>query len=793
MQCCSIAVRNWALLLVAVGASIVGLARLEFSRVPAAEVVRQGGALQPFLAQYCLDCHNPKDKAGGLDFDAIKSHDLATDAKTWEQAVRKLTARQMPPPEAARPDEKTYNTMISTLAGALDAAAAEHPNPGRTETIRRLDRTEYQNAIRDLLALEIDSTALLPADQPSHGLDNLLLSDLPPTLLDRYVTAAQKISRLAVGNPLKAPSVETFRVPADITQEEQVEGLPDGTRGGTLIDYNFPQDGKYDIQVWLMRDRNEHIEGLTEPHELELLLDKQQVASFAIAPPEDHEGRSNVDDNLKTRITATAGPHQLGVTFLKNPSSLLETKRQPYEAHFNMHRHPRISPAIFQVCITGPYEPQGHGDTPSRRKIFICQPTAAAEEEHCAQKILETLAHRAYRRPVSDADLESPMKFYRQARAEGDFDSGIEAALSSILVNPKFLFRVERDPENIAPNTAYRISDLELASRLSFFLWSSIPDGELLDLAERNQLSKPEVLAAQTQRMLVDQRANNLATNFAAQWLNLRNLESVTPDLRLYPDFDDNLRQAFRQETELFFTSIMRENRSVLDLLHADYTFLNERLAKHYGIPHIYGSRFRRVELDADSQRGGLLRQGSILTVTSYATRTSPVIRGKWILENLLGSPPPRPPANVPSLKDNTVSDALSVRNRLAEHRANAACAACHKAIDPVGFSLEQFDAVGRWRTLEEGQPIDAHGGLPDGAEFEGVAGLEQALLRRPELFERTLTEKLLAFALGRELDYFDAPAVRKIVRETSANENKFSSLIQSIVASTPFQMRRSP
>ena len=793
MQCCSIAVRNWPLLLVAVGTGIFGLARLEFSRAPAAEVVRQGGALQPFLAQYCLDCHNPKDKAGGLDFDAIKSHDLATDAKTWEQAVRKLTARQMPPPEAARPDEKTYNAMISTLAGALDAAAAERPNPGRTETIRRLNRTEYQNAIRDLLALDIDSTALLPADQPSHGLDNLLLSDLPPTLLDRYVTAAQKISRLAVGNPLKAPSVETFRVPADITQEEQVEGLPDGTRGGTLIAYNFPQDGKYDIQVWLMRDRNEHIEGLTEPHDLELLMDRQQTASFTIKPPEDHEGRSNVDDNLKTRITAKAGPHQLGVTFLKNPSSLLETKRQPYEAHFNMHRHPRISPAIFQVCITGPYEPQGHGDTPSRRKIFICQPTVAVEEEHCAQRILETLAHRAYRRPVSDADLESPMKFYRQARANGDFDSGIEAALSSILVNPKFLFRVERDPENIALNTAYRISDLELASRLSFFLWSSIPDGELLDLAERNQLSKPEVLADQTQRMLADERANNLATNFADQWLNLRNLESVTPDLRLYPDFDDNLRQAFRQETELFFTSILRENRSVLDLLHADYTFLNERLAKHYGIPHIYGSRFRRVELDVDSERGGLLRQGSILTVTSYATRTSPVIRGKWVLENLLGSPPPRPPANVPSLKDNTVSDALSVRNRLAEHRANAACAACHKAIDPIGFSLEQFDAVGRWRTLEEGQPIDAHGGLPDGTEFEGVIGLEQALLHRPELFERTLTEKLLAFALGRELDYFDAPAVRKIVRETSANENKFSSLIQGIVASNPFQMRRSP
>jgi hypothetical protein len=489
----------------------------------------------------------------------------------------------------------------------------------------------------------------------------------------------------------------------------------------------------------------------------------------------------------------TAGPHRLGVTFVKEPASLLETKRQPYQAHYNLHRHPRPTPAVYQVSITGPYGARGHGETPSRRRIFICRPTGPADEEACARKVLSAVLRRAYRGRATAAHLDRAMKFYRQGREKATFDAGIELALSAILVNPLFLFRVEKDPAGLAPKTAYKVSDLDLASRLSFFLWSSVPDDELLDLAERKVLRKPEVFEKQVRRLLADGRARTLATNFAVQWLHLRNLDSIIPDLRLFTDFDDNLRKAFRRETELLFESVLREDRSVLDLLKADYTFLNERLAKHYGIPHVYGERFRRVALGRDRQRGGLLRQGSVLTVTSYATRTSPVIRGKWVLENLLGAPPPPPPADVPSLKDNTVSASLPIRARLAEHRSNPACASCHRLIDPVGFSLEQFDAVGRWRTMEGGRPIDAAGGLPDGSSFEGVAGLESALLRRPELFVRTLTEKLFIFALGRAPEESDAPAIRKIVRAARADGYRFSSLILGLTTSTPFQMRKTP
>ena len=512
---------------------------------------------------------------------------------------------------------------------------------------------------------------------------------------------------------------------------------------------------------------------------------------FTVRPPESEDHRS-VDEKLKTRIPVMAGAHIIGVTFLKKPSSLLETKRQPYQAHFNFHRHPRITPALYQITITGPYAAKGHGDTPSRARSSFAHRGSRARKKTAPGASLSTLMRRAYRRPVTDADLQKPMEFYRQAWAEGGFDAGIEMALSAVLVNPQFLFRIEKEPAGVAPGTAYRLSDLQLASRLSFFLWSSIPDDELLDLAIRGTLGKTEVIERQVRRMLADSRSRTLVSNFADQWLHLRNLESTTPDGRLFPDFDDNLRQAFREETELFFESVLREDRSVLDLLKSDHTFLNERLARHYGIPHVYGSRFRRVSLDEDSVRGGLLRQGSILTVSSYATRTSPVIRGKWVLENILGTPPPPPPANVPALKDNTVSSTLSVRERLAEHRANAACASCHRLMDPVGFALENFDAVGRWRTVEEGKPVDATGGLPDGSTFVGVSGLEQALLDRPEMFVRTLAEKLLTFALGRGVEYFDAPAIRKIVHDARAEDYRFASLIVGIATSTPFQMRRS-
>jgi hypothetical protein len=747
--------------------------------------------IHSLVGRYCADCHDNESKKGGLDLDSISRGEIPDHSDKWERVIRKLRARQMPPIGKERPPDKMYDDVVAELESSLDRAAATNPNPGRTETLRRLNRTEFQNAIRDLLALDIDASALLPKDDVSHGFDNVAVENLSPTLLNRYIGAAAKISRLAIGAARRAPGGDTMRIRPDVTQEEHVEGLPLGTRGGALIPFTFPRDGEYEVQIRLTRDRNEHVEGLREPHELEVLLDRERVTLFTVTPPKGDDFEK-VDAHLKVRVPVTAGPHGLGVTFLKNSSSLVETRRQPYQARYNMHRHPRLTPAIYQISINGPYDSPAAGDTPSRRRIFVSQPENPADEDGCAERILTELMRRAYRRPVTGADLERPIALYRRAKAADGFEAGIEAALSAVLVSPEFLFRIERDPPGVAPNTAYGVGDLALASRLSFFLWSSIPDDELLATAERGELHDPRVLEKQARRVLADSRAENLVRNFTGQWLYLRNLESITPDLRLFPDFDDNLRQAFRRETELHVETLLREDRSVLDLLEADYTFLNERLAKHYGIPNVYGTRFRRVVLDRDSKRGGLLRQGSILTVTSYATRTSPVIRGKWVLENLVGAPPPPPLPDVPALKDNTVSATLSVRARLAEHRTNAACASCHNLMDPIGFSLENFDAVGRWRTLEEGEPVDASGGLPDGSTFTGVSGLEKGLLKRPEIFVATLTEKLLTFALGRGLESYDAPAIRKIVREAQAKDYHFSSIILGIVKSTPFTMRRS-
>lgn len=748
---------------------------------------------QQFIASSCLECHDKATRTAGLALDELIAEVIDRNSEAWEKVVRQLTARQMPPKGEARPTESDYDAGVAWLESSLDAAAALRANPGRTDTFRRLNRTEYQNAIRDLLALDVDVVPLLPPDESSQGFDNVTVTDLSPTLLSRYLSAAQKISRLAIGKAPPTPREEIFRMRADVTQDVHLDGLPIGTRGGMAIPYSFPQDGDYEVQVRLMRDRNDEVEGLHEPHELEILLDRERVERFTVKPPAKGESNQSLDRNLKTRLKATAGPHQIGVAFLAKPVSLLETTRQPLNVHFNFYRHPRLGPAVYQVSILGPFNASGAGDTPSRRQIFICTHTLPGEEADCAKRILANLARRAFRRPVTDEDLKPLLEFYEQGHAEGGFEAGIELALSSLLVNPQFLFRIERDPPGLAPGTAYRIEGLELASRLSFFLWSSIPDDELLDLAASGELNQPEVLDRQVRRMLADPRSRSLVSNFAGQWLHLRNLEAAVPDMRLFPDFDDNLRQAMRQETELCFESVLREDRSVQGLLKADHTYLNQRLAKHYGIPHVHGSRFRRVALDGESQRGGLLRQGSILTVTSYATRTSPVIRGKWVLENLLGMPPPPPPDSVPALKDNTVASALSVRERLAEHRANAACASCHNLMDPVGLSLENFDAVGRWRTIEEGRPIDASGGLSGGSEFMGVAGLEKALLDRPELFVRTLTEKLLTFALGRGIEHYDAPAIRKIVRDAKDENYRFSQLILGIVKSTPFQMRKSP
>ncbi len=766
-------------------------------------------SLKKFLADYCVGCHSNTDPSAGMNVETLSAETISERSGDWEKVVRKLRTRQMPPMDADRPHASKYDSALSFLDESLDTIAKKHPHPGRTSTFRRLTRSEYQNAIRDLLGVHIDVQAMLPADEVSKGFDNITVGELSPVLLNRYISAAQYVSRTAIARALKAPDGKTFRIAPDVTQEEHVEGLPQGTRGGLLVSYTFPADGQYEIRVRLSRDRNEQVEGLSEPHQVEVLLDSAHIESFTVRPPRgkaknadteydnDRPTHANVDQHLVSRFRAKAGEHKIGVTFIKNRSSLLETERQPLNVHYNFYRHPRQTPAIYQVSVIGPLDASENGQRESeplsRHKIFTCYPSSADDEESCARRIITDMLRRACRSPIGEADLARPMELYHAARTEGSFEDGIEMALSSILIHPRFLFRVEREPAGLRAATAYRVNDFELASRISFFLWSSIPDEELLRLAEVGKLSQPEVLEAQTRRMLADPRSSALVTNFAGQWLYLRNLDSATPDARLFPDFDDNLRQAFRTETEMFFECILREDRSALELIKSNYTFLNERLAKHYGIRHVYGSRFRRVELDEDSHRGGLFRQGSILTVTSYATRTSPVIRGKWILENILGTPPPPPPDNVPALTDNVVSAKLPVRERFAQHRADPACASCHILIDPPGFALENYDAVGRWRDYDGGVRVDAKGGLPGGGEFDGTEGLEQGLLERPELFVATMSEKLLMYALGRGLDHHDAPAIRQIVRSAQADNYRISSIALGIVNSIPFQMRTSP
>jgi hypothetical protein len=781
-------------LLLVVGSAAAMCAADEPSATPSpVKASAEQSDFKQFVESNCLECHDNATRTAGLSLDAMMAVDFGQNQEAWEHVVRKLSARQMPPQDSARPAENEYEAAVAWLAASLDSAAATQLNPGRTETFRRLNRAEYQNAIGDLLEIDIDAASLVPPDESSHAFDNVTVTDLSPAQLNRYLTAAQEISSLAIGRTSQKPGEAIFRIRPDITQDVHIEGLPFGTRGGTLISHNFSQDGEYEVQVRLMRDRNDEVESLHEPHELEVLLDRKSIKRFTVKPPEKGASHASLDAHLKARFKTTAGPHKVGVTFLATSASLQETMRQPLNVHFNFYRHPRLGPAVYQVSIIGPFDASGSGDTPSRRRIFGFQTADSGDEEDRAKHILANLTRRAYRRPAGEDDLKKPMELFREGRAEGDFDAGIEMALASILMNPQFLFHIERDPPGVPSATPYSMDNFELASRLSFFLWSSIPDDELLDLAASDKLSRPEVLEQQTRRMLADERSGSLTTNFAAQWLYLRNLESVNPDMRLFPDFDDNLRQAMRRETELFFESIVREDRSVLGFIKADYTYLNERLAKHYGIPHIYGSHFRRVALEDGSQRGGLLRHASILAVTSYATRTSPVIRGQWVLKNLVGAPPPPPPANVPPLKDNTVLSTLSVRERLEQHRADKACASCHQSIDPVGFALENFDALGRWRESEAGKPVDASGGFVDGSEFVGTSGLEEALLKRPELFVRTLTEKLMTFALGRGIEYYDAPAVRKIMAKARKNDYHFSELAVGIVESVPFRMRMSP
>ncbi len=747
-------------------------------------------AARSLLDQYCVACHSGNAANAGLRLDTADLDRIERDPAIWEGVAHKLRTSTMPPTGLPAPPGPVRRAFLDRLEEALDSAAAARPDPGRTQGLRRLNRTEYRNAVRDLLAVDIDVETLLPHDESGHGFDNVNVGDLSPTLLDRYISAAQKIARLAVGSGASSPRTQILRVRADRTQERHLPGLPLGTRGGNAFAVTFPRSGEYEVRIWLTRNRNEEIEGLGRAHDLHLLLDRELVHSFTVRPPRDRLDHAEVDNHLHARLQVGAGPHELAVTFPKTESSLLETMRQPTQARFNMHRHPRTAPALFQVSVTGPFKVTGAGDTPARRRLFACRPASQADEDRCAEQVLSTLLRRAYRRPVSAEDLAGPLEFYRKGRADGSFDEGIERALASALVSPEFLFRTEAEPEGLEAGEAYRIGAFELASRLSFFLWSSIPDDELLDAAERGELAKPEGLERQARRMLGDPRASNLASNFAGQWLRLRSLESFSPNARLFPDFDDNLRQALRQETERFVDSVLREGRSALDLIRADYTFLNERLARHYRIPGVYGTRFRRVRLPEGSKRGGLLRHGSVLAVTSYPTRTSPVLRGTWILENLFGAPPPPPPPNVPAL-DNPVSAKLPMRERLAAHRDNPACASCHMTIDPVGFALENFDALGRWRDYEDGAAIDPTGGLPgSGPAAAGPDGLERSLLNRPELFAGTLTRKLLTFALGRGVESYDEPAIREILRAAEPGKYRFSDLIVGIVKSVPFRMR---
>jgi hypothetical protein len=722
---------------------------------------------------------------------------LDENGATWEKLLRKLRNREMPPAGLPRPDEAGYETLIKYIEGERDRLVDAKPNPGHL-TIHRLNRTEYANTIRDLLAIEIDVSDLLPADDIGYGFDNIGdVLNVSPLLLERYLSAASKISRAAVGDTTVPPSYRTYTVAHGLAQTDRMnETMPLGSRGGTSVRHLFPVDGEYEISVGLQSGRYDELLGFERDRTLDLRLDNKRLERFII-PAEHrsaldtrvdatpvHGDRDAPDANLKVRLTVKAGTRTVTATFLKDTvvrEGILPNRRQT--AFFE---------GVGSITVGGPFNVQGPGETPSRQKIFVCRPAASADEQSCAEKIITNLAHRAYRRPIAPDDLPPLLALYRKGADSGGFEAGIRLALQSILISPEFVFRMEFDPPGAAPGSVNRVSDIELASRLSYFLWSSMPDDELLALAERGELNNASVLERQVRRMLADPRSKALVTNFTGQWLFLRNLARIQPDPAIFPSFDENLRQALEQETLLLVDSTLREDRSVADLLNTNYTFLNQRLAEHYGIEGVYGNEFRRVAV-TDPNRQGLLGQASILTVTSYPNRTAPTIRGKWVLEQLLGTPPPPPPPNVPSLKDDGSVKNMTMRQRMELHRANPTCAVCHRLMDPVGFALENFDGLGRWReTAGPGTGrIDASGVLPDGTEFAGPAGLRDILVNKRELFVDTVTERLLTYALGRGLEEYDRPVIRRITRLAAADDYRWSSIILAVVKSMPFQMRR--
>ncbi len=878
------------------------------SRTPS---VRQSASAamsqRALLDRYCVTCHNERLRTGGLALDALDVSRVGEAPAIWEQVVLKLRGGMMPPAGRPRPDRQTYDGFRKWLEGELDRAAASRIEPGRVPT-HRLNRAEYANAIRDLLALEIDAAALLPADDSGHGFDNLAGTlALSPVLMERYLSAARRISRLAVGDPAIGPGFtsQVYGVPITMTQNDRMsEDLPFGSRAGLAVRHRFPLDGEYVVTIRLKRSVYEYIVNLDEVHDLDLRIDGRRVARFTVGgaapgkpapvtfsgtfvaagesefPSQDWDDyRTGADADLALRVPVRAGTRVVGVSFVGKSweqEGVLQPPLREYGATVTetTDTSPRPEgPGVESVAIDGPYAATGPGETASRARIFVCRPAggagavadpgagpagagpgARADEEAlsdlagrmarggspvrpggipidpavhlrrstapggpgarsgdlrrstapggpgarpgddaCAREILAKLARRAWRRPVDDRDLDPLLAFYRAGRAADGFEAGIRMALERLLIDPEFLFRIERDPDGIAPGAPYRLADLELASRLSFFLWSSIPDDELLDAAARGRLSDPVERERQVRRMLADARSRALVDNFAGQWLSLRSVEGIAPDPNLFPDFDENLREALRRETELFVESQLREDRSVVDLLRADYSFLNQRLARHYGIAGVTGSHYRRVALP-DEQRGGLLGHGSILAATSYGNRTSPVLRAKWLLENVLGTPPAPPPPDIPPLPGRgAAGEPRTVRERLAQHRRNAACAVCHAPMDPLGFALENFDAVGAWRTRDAGLPVDASAVLADGTTaFDGPAGLRRVLLDRSDQFVETVAEKLLTYALGRGMEHYDRSVIRAIVRTAAEDDYRWSSLILGIVESTPFLMRRS-
>jgi hypothetical protein len=785
-----------------------------------------------FLDKYCVTCHNGRLKTAGLTLDLMDVANVAADAAKWEKAVIKLRAGLMPPGGLPRPDRSVIDEFTSSLEGVLDRAAEAHPDPGRTEAFHRLNRGEYQNSVRDLLSLDVDATALLPTDEVSYGFDNIAgVLKLSPLLTERYLNAAQKVARLALGTSAP-PGGSMYRVPDQLDQDVRLEGMPVGTRGGTRVEYIAPRDGEYDLKVRVGRGIDYDIPHFIGEQNLEISIDGVQVHVFTL-PPTDEDlnierqvfhapgqakprnvkfdangdpipdeaalARRTLDDNWVVRVPMKAGAHEIRATFLMKTDAVSEGFRRPFLKPYigrgpTDNRDTREGASLRSLEIMGPLNPDSASESASRRRVLICHPATAADEPRCARTILSTLARRAYRRATTDEDLELLLRFYQEGRAGGGFDAGIELALQRILVSPSFLFRTEFDPPNAPSSGVYRISDVELASRLSFFLWSSIPDDELLDLATQGKLHEPAVLERQTRRMLADRRSRAFTTNFAGQWLSVRRLQDIVPDPYLFPDYGDTLALAFQQETELFFDSIVREDRPALDLLTADYTFVNERLAQHYGIPQVKGVNFRRVVLAEDSPRRGLLGKGAILTVTALPNRTSPVVRGKWVLQNLLGTPPPDPPPNVPALQENgnQITKVLTTRERLEQHRANAVCASCHKLMDPLGFALENFDAVGKYRAFDENfQPIDNSGVYADGSRIDGVAGLRQVLVNHSGQFLNNLTNTILTYALGRGLESSDASVVRSILHEAAPQNYCLSSIVLGIVKSGPFQMRR--